>query len=287
MFLPLPEIIQLITDEEACIGFIIEHKLVYGQTRCAHCRKSTYRSGRKWRCTNHHCNWSKSIFKDSVFGNTRLPPQTVMLIGYLWLAKCSHTSVQLITGCSSATITRLTKLFRQLVADEVEENEGQIGGDGVVVEVDESKFGKRKYHRGHHVEGAWVIGGVERTPERRIFAEVVERRDAPTLITVVRRRVAPSSIVHSDLWKAYEAIPSAAHMEHRTVNHSLYFVDPDTGVHTNTIEGTWHGIKVGIPERDRFRGEVENHIAEFIWRRQNEDDTWSAFLNCLAQYAVL
>jgi transposase-like protein len=287
MFPPLPEIIQLITDEEACIGFIIDHKLVYDQPRCARCRKSTYRNGRKWRCTNRHCSWSKSIFKDSVFGNTRLPPQTVMLIGYLWLTKCSHTSVQLITGCSSATVTHFTTLFRRLVVDEVEENEGQIGGNDVIVEVDESKFGKRKYHRGHHVEGAWVVGGVERTPERRVFAEVVERRDAPTLIDVVRRRVAPGSIIHSDLWRAYRAIPSAAHLEHRTVNHSRHFVDPDTGVHTNTIEGTWHGMKVGIPERVRSDGKIENHIAEFIWRRQNDGDVWSAFLDCLAQSAVL
>jgi ISXO2-like transposase domain len=157
----------------------------------------------------------------------------------------------------------------------------------VIVEIDESKFGKRKYHRGHHVEGAWVIGGVERAVERRVFAEIVEKRDAATLVDVVRRRVAPGSIVHSDLWKAYKAIPSAAHLEHRTVNHSRHFVDPDTGVHTNTIEGTWHGMKVGIPERVRHSGKVENHISEFIWRRQNESDIWSAFLNCLAQSAVV
>ena len=195
--------------------------------------------------------------------------------------------MQLITGCSSATITHFAGLFRQLVANEVEEDEGQIGGKNVIVEIDESKFGKRKYHRGHHVEGAWVIGGVERTVERRVFAEVVEKRDAATLVDVVRRRVAPGSIVYSDLWKAYEAIPSAAHLEHRTVNHSRYFVDPDTGVHTNTIEGTWHGLKVGIPERVNYLGKIENHISEFIWRRQNESDTWSAFLNCLAQFAVV
>ena len=125
------------------------------------------------------------------------------------------------------------ELPRQLAADEVEKNEDRIGGENVVVEIDESKFGKRKSHRGHPVEGAWVIGGVERAAERRVFAEVVEKRDAATLIKVVRRRVAPGSTVHSDLWKAYKAIHSAAHLEHRTVNHSRHFVDPGTGVHTN------------------------------------------------------
>jgi len=50
--------------------------------------------------------------------------------------------MQLITGCSSATITHFAGLFRQLAANEVEEDEGQIGGENVIVEIDESKFGK-------------------------------------------------------------------------------------------------------------------------------------------------
>ena len=155
MIPPLLEIIQLIIDEKACIEFAIEHGLVYPQPLCARCRKSTYRDGRKWRYTNHHCGWSKLIFKDSVFGNTRLPPQMVLLIGYLWLTECSNTFTQSITGCSSPTVTHLMELFRQLAADEVVENEGRIGGENVIVEIDESKFVKRKYHRGHLVEDAW------------------------------------------------------------------------------------------------------------------------------------
>ncbi|GFQ64511.1 piggyBac transposable element-derived protein 4 [Trichonephila clavata] len=41
----------------------------------------------------------------------------------------------------------------------------KIGGEGKIVEFDESKFGKRNYNRSHAVEGQWVFGGVERRSE--------------------------------------------------------------------------------------------------------------------------
>ena len=41
------------------------------------------------------------------------------------------------------------------------EDSQSIGGEGKVVQIDESKFGKPKYHRGHHVEGQWVFGRIE------------------------------------------------------------------------------------------------------------------------------
>ena len=33
------------------------------------------------------------------------------------------------------------------------------------MQIDESKIGNRKYHRGHVVEGQWVFGGIARFPE--------------------------------------------------------------------------------------------------------------------------
>ena len=50
-----------------------------------------------------------------------------------------------------------------------EEFGGQVGGPGTIVEIDESKFGKRKYHRGKHVDGMWVFGGVERGKKENCF----------------------------------------------------------------------------------------------------------------------
>ncbi len=56
-----------------------------------------------------------------------------------------------------------------------------------VVEMDESKFGKRKYHQGHRVEGVWVVGAVERTLQRRMFAISVDDRSRETLRAIIER----------------------------------------------------------------------------------------------------
>lgn len=74
----------------------------------------------------------------------------------------------------------------------------------IVVEVDESKFGKRKYHRGHRVEGVWVVGGVERTEERKMFLVSVPDRCKDTLHLILKNFIKPGSIIHTDMWKGYE-----------------------------------------------------------------------------------
>ena len=43
----------------------------------------------------------------------------------------------------------------------LEKSNEVLGEGGKTVQIDESKIGKRKYHRGHVVEGQWVFGGVE------------------------------------------------------------------------------------------------------------------------------
>ena len=64
----------------------------------------------------------------------------------------------------------------------------RIGGPGIEVEIDESKFGQRKYNRGRWQEGHWVFGGVERITGRAFMVEVAQR-DAATLIRIIQQYI--------------------------------------------------------------------------------------------------
>jgi len=50
----------------------------------------------------------------------------------------------------------------------LQDNSQKIGGPHLTVDIDDSKFGKLKYHRGHRVQGQWIFGGVERGTGRSI-----------------------------------------------------------------------------------------------------------------------
>jgi hypothetical protein len=98
-----------------------------------------------------------------------------------WLCGIKSTTAVTLSGLTKNTIASYYKMFRDLVAVSMDVEEGQIGGKEIVVEIDEMKMEKRKYNRGHRVDGVWVVGGVERTPERRIFFVAVENKNAETM----------------------------------------------------------------------------------------------------------
>lgn len=59
-----------------------------------------------------------------------------------------------------------------------------IGEPGRTVEIDESKFGRRKYNKGHRVEWQWVFGGFERESVN-VFMIPVQTRDRATLLPTI------------------------------------------------------------------------------------------------------
>ena len=276
---------EILLNETECIKFLFEKGILYKPKTCKKCSSKLYQDKKRFCCVNKKCRRSVSIFKDSFFTRNHLRSDHTMMIGYLWLCKNSYTTVRMMTGHSPNTISDYIRLFRELIVNTLEDHDQMIGCKEITVEVDESKFGRRKYHRGRRVEGVWVIGGIENTSEKKCFLVKVEKHDEETIKKILKTHVRKGSIVRTDCWRGYLNIEEELDVRHETVNHSKHFTDPETGVHTNTIEGLWNGIKQQIAPRSRNKNLIENHLLEFIWRKRNKDRLWEAFIDALRSTA--
>ncbi|KAF8794273.1 hypothetical protein HNY73_002270 [Argiope bruennichi] len=63
-----------------------------------------------------------------------------------------------IVNVSARTVTDCMNFCRGVCADACLAFDGEIGGVGKIVEIDESKYGKRKYNKGKRMEGEWFGG---------------------------------------------------------------------------------------------------------------------------------
>ena len=70
---------------------------------------------------------------------------------------------------SHQTIIEWTSFFGEVCINDVLHCSEPTAGNGVEAEIDENKFRKRKYHKGHIVEGQWVFGGCEKYNKSKIF----------------------------------------------------------------------------------------------------------------------
>ena len=127
-----------------------------------------------------------------------------------------------------------------------ESNPIKQGGSGVTVQIEESCFShKPKFHRGRAPIKPLLVFGIVDTSKTPSLGhmEIVESRNAHTLLPIIRKVVNLQTIVHSDQWKAYHNIEKELGLSYHTVNHSINFVDKTTSVPTQAIESYWNKIK--------------------------------------------
>ena len=113
----------------------------------------------------------KSRRTNSLFAGSHLSLKQIVKLTYYWVYKFPQSFVEEDLSIGSCTTLVDWYSFARGVCLQIaiSDNE-QIGGDGVVVEIDESKFGKRKYNRGRRIDDCWVFRGIERVAKRYSFS---------------------------------------------------------------------------------------------------------------------
>ncbi|GFO01221.1 hypothetical protein PoB_002772600 [Plakobranchus ocellatus] len=284
------------SSEESAIQFLQDRQVLRRTPpNCPTCArqmtvvKSGHGEERIFRCPSHKGN--KVFFsKDSYWEKSKVPYKRLVELLYFWSLKIPvHTCVTL-TTLDKTTVIQWFQYFRDICSNWLITNPYQIGGPGLKVEIDESLVAKRKYNRGHHVEQRWVFGATCRQTGES-FLQLIPDKTANTLLPIIRTRIAPGSIIHSDGNPSYNNIahlPVVPPFRHLVVIHDHNFVDPQTGACTNRVECMWKNCKQSFKQMCGVQNStLESHLDEFMWRQINgrtPDETLNNLLQHLSQW---
>jgi transposase-like protein len=167
----------------------------------------------------------------------------------LKLFSCDLTATQTaeITGINLNTINRYFRKIRKRIAEECEE-ESPFAGE---VEVDESYFGAKrvKGKRGRGAQGKTIVFGLLKR-HGKVYTEIVPDCSRDTLQGIIRGKVNPETIIHSDKWRGYNGLVDVGYKKHCRVDHGQNEFARGSS-HINGIESFWGFAKTRL---SKFRG---------------------------------
>ncbi|KAG5679537.1 hypothetical protein PVAND_009097 [Polypedilum vanderplanki] len=242
----------------------------------------------RWRCYNtvriskkapKKCNYSRSLTSGTFF-SSHLSIVDICKFLVLWVQNASLLVIKNETEITAQkTLVDWSSMSREVLFDAFILNAKPLGGIGRTIEIDESKFGRRKYNRGKRVEGQWIFGLLERETGDIILVPV-EKRDRDTLIPIIQKYVLPGSTIISDFWKSYDTLNDLGY-QHLKVNHSITFKDPETGANTNRIESTWRAAKASYSSSGRRKSFYASYLAKYIFMKKCRSLELDPFLEFL------
>ena len=226
-----------------------------------------------FRCSKRSCLKRVYLTQNTWFQGRKISLEKVLVLTYCFVTKTSYAqAIHETSGpnydgvtTSSETVSDTFAYCREVCIEILcQQGDTIIGGPNCIVEIDEGKFGKRKYNRGRIVDGQWVLGGICRET-KKCFLVPIENKKEETLLAIIEKHVRPGSIVNTDCFKSYDNLEEKLKLKHYTVNHSQNFVDPDTGCHTNTIESTWWAVKRSFRSSHTRHENFAEHLAEYLY----------------------
>lgn len=288
----LPELV----DNDKCLEWLAKRRLVRNELQCPTCgilcayvAFAQGIDGRRWAC---RCGFRKSVRDGSFFTGSHLSLKQIVIAVYCWCYDLPQTFMKHEAEITDdGTIVDWCNFMREECEVWMSTHSETIGGmdangEAIVVEIDESKYFHRKYHRGQWHDGHWVFGGIERDTGKCFLVEVPDRR-ARTLEALILQYILPGSHIVSDGWAAYANIQQLNHgiYTHSVVIHQANFVDPnEPETHTENVENMWMRAKRKL--RRQFgtsRALFPSYLHEFVFRnRFRNDDMFATFLMALA-----
>ncbi|XP_047536550.1 uncharacterized protein LOC125070646 [Vanessa atalanta] len=142
---------------------------------------------------------------------------------------------------------------------------GKIGGPGKIVQIDETKFAKRKYNKGRHIEGQWVLGMIEDGSED-LRLEVCPNniRTAEVLVPLIQKHVAEGTTIHINVGEAYDTLKDHNYILKKMTDN---FPANPLCMHTQKIEAQWRVVKQFFSKDLYNRENLADFIIEYLWRR--------------------
>lgn len=173
-------------------------------------------------------------------------------------------------GLNRHTTDRVYQIIRKKIAHYQENTQTFFKG---VVEMDESYFGgKRKYLRGRSVKQKVPVFGILKR-NGKVYTQIVPDVSRDTLRKIIRTKVAPESIIHTDSWRSYDGLILDGYKHYR-INHCQKFAGMSKRNHINGIESFWSYAKnklnrhYGIPAKRFYY-----YLKELEFRFNNRDCT--------------
>ena len=205
----------LFSTEANCIQFLYDMKILRTHQKCpscsipmtlTECPLSKYRDGSCWKCT---CGRTIAPRVGSILQQSRITyKEFIKILAHFSNGLSVKTAAEQ-ANLAENIVRRFFNSIHERIAEDVT-TKTKIGGLGTVVEIDESKFGKRKYNRGRMVEGTWVLGGIQRETNHCFLTPCpANRRNEATLLPIIQQFVLPGTTIITDGWKAYtKELPS-------------------------------------------------------------------------------
>ncbi|MBA2503770.1 MAG: IS1595 family transposase [Pyrinomonadaceae bacterium] len=222
--------------------------------------------------------------RNRYYARSRISEPKFRQLGRYFAMDFNATDVAQLTTIRRKAVTMIFLKIRQRIAEECE-RASPFSGE---VEVDECYFGARRVRgkRGRGAAGKTPVFGLLKR-QGKVYTEIVPNCSKATLQAIIRGRIEPETVIHSDGWRGYDGLVDVGYAKHYRVHHGKNEFARGTH-HINGIESFWSYAKHRL---QKFHGIAPHtfylHLKECEWRfNMRHSNLYAELLKLLRNYPL-